>query len=123
MTTTSSLEFDEIFASTGPLGHEFSERLIALTGQKVRMRGYLAPAAPGETAALVLTRRAVAVGTEGGTDDGWPDDAVFVLPASGEGEFLAGRLTEVEGILDHGPQRLANLSTLVRLRDARSRAL
>lgn len=83
MTTASSLEFDEIFARTSPLGHAFSEKLTGLGGKTVWMRGFLAPAVPGKTEALVLTRRPVAVGTQGGTDDGWPDDAVFVFLASG----------------------------------------
>lgn len=119
MTTASSLEFDEIFAGTSPLGHAFSEKLSGLVGKTVRMRGFLAPAVPGKTEALVLTRRPAAVGTQGGTDDGWPGDAVFVLLASDEGEFSPGRLAEVVGILEHGPERIADLPTLVRLREAR----
>ncbi|MFQ8430500.1 hypothetical protein [Amaricoccus sp. W119] len=119
MTTIFSLEFDEIFARTSPLGHAFSEKLTDLGGETVRMRGFLAPAVPGKSEALVLTRRPAAVGTQGGTDDGWPDDAVFVLPASGKGAFSPGRRAEVEGILEHGPERIADMPTLVRLRAAR----
>ncbi|HRW16148.1 hypothetical protein [Amaricoccus sp.] len=116
------LDFDELYARIGAFGHEFHERLKALDGTTVTMRGYLAPAAPGSREVLVLTRAPAATGREGGTDQGWPEDAVFVLPAAEEaGDFAPGRLTEVEGVLEHGPLRLdaAGASSLVRLRGAR----
>ncbi|HMQ94290.1 hypothetical protein [Amaricoccus sp.] len=115
------LDFDELFARIGVLGHEFHERLEALDGTTVTMRGYLAPAIPGSREVLVLTRAPAATGSEGGTDQGWPEDAVFVLPSAEGGDFAPGRLTEVEGVLEHGPLRLdaAGASSLVRLRGAR----
>lgn len=118
MTQSSSLGFDEIFARTGVLGHAFSEKLAALSGGRVRMRGYLAPAGAG---VLVLTREPAARGGEGGTDAGWPDDAVYVFPADGSGDFAPGRAIEVEGVLEHGPMRVdgTDANTLVRLREAR----
>lgn len=122
MTTTSSLNFDDIFSRTGVLGHELSEKLKSMGGKMVQMQGYLAPVASG---ALVLTRKPAARGSEGGTDHGWPDDAVFVLPADGSAEFEPGVLTEVEGILEHGSEPIAgtDVNSFVRLRDARLRAV
>lgn len=113
------LGFDELFASIGVLGHEFSPRLAELDGQTVVMRGYLAPLDHDESGALVLTRAPFASCSGCGEEHDWPDDAVVVLPASGQGGFVPGRMTEIQGTLEHGPLRLHDTNTLVRLRDAR----
>lgn len=139
MTDPTTFEFDEIFASVGVLGHTFSDRIAALDGRRVRMRGYLAPAGHGHghghshdhshghdhdrggSGVLVLTRAPVAPCPDCGGEHDYPDDAVFVFPAGGERpHFAAGRETEVEGILEHGSLALPGGGTsFVRLRDAR----
>lgn len=121
MAEPSFLGFDELFGRIGVLGLEFSDKLAALDGQTVRMRGYLAPADHGDGGILVLTRSPVAPCSDcdGGHD--WPNDAVFVFPQAGHAGFTPGHPTEVEGVLEHGSLRLpeAEVTTLVRLRDAR----
>ena len=122
MTETPTLDFDEIFASVGVLGHRFSDRLAALDGQAVRMRGYLAPAGHGGSEILVLTRIPVAPCSDCGGGHDFPDDAVFVFTAAGDRpRFAPGREIEVEGVLEHGSLHLpeAEATSLVRLRDAR----
>lgn len=116
------LDFDEIFASIGVLGHTFSPRLAALDGQTVRMRGYLAPAGHGDSGVLVLTRAPVAPCSDCGGGHDFPDDTVFVFPAGGaRPRFAPGREIAVEGVLEHGSLRLpeAEATSLVRLREAR----
>ena len=122
MNEPATLDFDEIFASVGVLGHTFSERLAALDGETVRMRGYLAPAGHGDSGVLVLTRIPVAPCSECGGGHDFPDDAVFVFPAEGDRpRFTPGRETAVEGVLEHGSLALpeAEATSLVRLRAAR----
>lgn len=118
MTTPATLDFGELFASTGVLGHVYSDRLAELDGQTVRMRGFLAPAGGG---VLALTREPVAPCSEH-ERQAWPDDAVFVLAEGGETpRFPAGREVDVEGVLEHGSRRLedAGVTSFVRLSSAR----
>lgn len=120
--TDQTLEFDDIFASVGVLGHNFSERIAALDGQVVRMRGFLAPAGHGEARVLVLTRSPIAPCSDCGGEHDFPADAVFVFPTGdGRPSFTPGRETEVEGRLEHGSLRVpeTEATSLVRLRDAR----
>ena len=127
MTEPATLEFDDIFASVGVLGHTFSERLTALGGETVRMRGYLAPAGHGHAevpgkGVLVLTRIPVAPCSDCGGGHDYPADAVFVFPAEGaHPRFAPGREVAVEGVLEHGslPVPEAETTSLVRLRNAR----
>ncbi|MFT3974919.1 MAG: hypothetical protein QM699_16200 [Amaricoccus sp.] len=122
MNEPATLNFDEIFASVGVLGHTFSERLAALDGQTVRMRGYLAPTGHGNTDILALTRIPVAPCSDCGSGHDLPADAVFVFPADGDRPgFVPGREIAVEGVLEHGSLALpeAEATSLVRLRDAR----
>lgn len=117
---TPFLGFDDLFASIGVLGHEFSPKLSALDGQVVTMRGYLAPADHHETdGPLVLTSAPVAICSDCGSGHDWPEDAVFVFPAEGAGAFTPGQPVEVRGRLEHGLLRLEEANSLVRLRDAR----
>lgn len=121
MANLETLGFDEIYASVGVLGHTFSDRLVALDGRRVRMRGFLAPAGHGESPVLVLTREPVAPCSDCGGGHNFPDDAVFVLPAEdAPPAFAPGRETEVTGILEHGRLALpgAEAASLVRLRGA-----
>ncbi len=117
MTTPATFEFDEIFARVGVLGHAFSDRIAALDGQRVRMRGYLTPT---EAEGIFgLTRAPVAPCSEHGGQD-WPDETVFLL-TEGAPRFPAGQAVEVEGLLEHGSLRLeeAGVTSFARLRDAR----
>ena len=132
MTEPTTVDFDEIFASVGVLGHTFSDRIATLDGRTVRMRGYLAPAAHGHdhhdhghdhggSGVLLLTRSPVAPCPDCGGGHDYPDDAVFVFPAGAERpRFAAGRETEVEGVLEHGSLVIPGVGTsFVRLREAR----
>ena len=123
MNEPATFDFDEIFASVSVLGHVFSDRIAALDGQRVRMRGYLAPADHGAAASgvLVLTRQPVASCSTCGSGHDFPHDAVHVFPEAGDASFTPGRMMEVEGVLEHGslPLPEAEATSLVRLRHAR----
>ncbi len=124
MTTPATLDFDEIFASTGVLGHAFSDRIAALDGQRVRMRGYLAPTAGDGI--LGLTAAPLSPISDHGAGQDWPDETVFVLGGEDAApDFPAGVAVEVEGLLEHGGLRLdaAGVTSFVRLRAARWNAL
>lgn len=121
MSDAPTLDFDDLFARVGVLGHVFSDRLAALAGQRVRMRGYLAPAGHGDSGVLVLTRIPVAPCSDCGGGHDFPDDAVFVLPDGNHRQrFPPGREVEVEGVLEYGrlPLPEAEATSLVRLRRA-----
>lgn len=121
MNDPEAFDFDEIFASVGVLGHVFSDRIAALDGRTVRMRGHVAPAGHGDSGVLVLTRQPVSPCSDCGGGHDFPDDAVFVFPDAGETQFTPGRAMEVEGVLEHGSLPLPELeaTSLVRLRHAR----
>lgn len=123
MNDPATFDFDEIFASVSVLGHVFSDRIAALDGRTVRMRGYLAPAGHGAAASgvLVLTRQPVASCSTCGSGHDFPHDAVHVFPEAGDASFTPGRMMEVEGVLEHGslPLPEAEATSLVRLRHAR----
>lgn len=121
MNDPASFDFDEIFASVSVLGHVFSDRIAALDGRTVRMRGYLAPAGHGAHGVLVLTRQPVASCSTCGSGHDFPHDAVHVFPEAGDASFTPGRAMEVEGVLEHGSLPLPNSeeTSLVRLRHAR----
>ena len=113
------LGFDALFASVGVLGHEFSPQLTALYGRAVTMRGYLSPADHDANGILVLTRTPVASCSGCGEGHDWPDDAVFIFPADAAGDLAPGRPVAVLGRLEHGPLRVGESNSLVRLRGAR----
>lgn len=121
MNEPQAFDFDEIFGRVGVLGHAFSDRIAALDGQRVRMRGYLAPAGHGDGGVLVLTRAPFSPCSDCGGSHDFPHDAVFVFPAERGPRFTPGRKMEVEGVLEHGSLALpeAEATSLVRLRDAR----
>ena len=118
MSMPPTLDFDEIFAGTGVLGHVFSDRIAALDGQRVGMRGYLAPTPAPDI--FGLTRAPVAPCSEHGAGQDWPDDTVFLL-TEGAPRFPAGEAVAVEGVLEHGSLRLeeAGVTSFARLRAAR----
>lgn len=121
MNDPEAFDFDEIFARVGVLGHVFSDRIAALDGRTVRMRGYVAPAGHGDSGVLVLTRLPASPCSDCGGSHDFPHDAVFVFPDEGGPRFTPGREMEVEGVLEHGSLVLpeAEATSLVRLRRAR----
>jgi len=118
-----ALAFDALYASIGVLGVKYSAPALALRGQRVRMRGYMAPPLKPESSFFVLTRAPVSVCPFCAADAEWPVDIVVV--------YLKGRLApvnfaqrlEAEGRLEIGswtdPQ--SGFVSQVRLVDAEVR--
>ena len=72
------LSFDTLYKSIGVLGIQYSERALALRGQAVRLRGFMAPPLKPESRFFVLTREPVAVCPFCASDAEWPVDIVVV---------------------------------------------
>jgi hypothetical protein len=82
-----TLSFDGLYKSIGVLGIQYSERALALRGQAVRMRGYMAPPLKPESRFFVLTREPVAICPFCASDAEWPVDIVVI--------YLKGTLAPV----------------------------
>lgn len=83
-----SLSFDTLYQSIGVLGIKYSEKALALKGQTVRMRGFMAPPIKPESHFFVLTREPVSVCPFCAADAEWPVDIVVI--------YLKGTLAPVD---------------------------
>lgn len=75
---TETLSFDGLYQSIGVLGIQYSARALNLKGQRIRMRGYMAPPLKPESRFFVLTREPVAVCPFCAADAEWPVDIVVI---------------------------------------------
>jgi hypothetical protein len=93
------LQFDQLYKSFGVRGYEFSDRLMALKGKAVDMRGFMAPPLKPESHFFVLTGEPLALCPFCQSDADWPADIVVVylkrasaLVGGGEPVTVSGRL-------------------------------
>lgn len=113
------LRFNELYAGMSPRGLQFSERVLALKGQRVRLRGYAAPPLRADARFLVLTRQPLAICPFCSSDADWPADILVVycrepsLIPGGQLLVASGRL-EVGSAIDPDTGFVSQL----RLRDA-----
>lgn len=117
------LEFDDLYKSFGIRGVELSERLLALQGTRITIRGFMAPPLKPETDFFVLTRQPVSICPFCSSDADWPVDIVVVyLAKAAVARSFSDRL-DVTGVADSGSK--TDLETgfvsLIRLRDAEFR--
>ncbi|MBK1615300.1 hypothetical protein CKO44_17710 [Rubrivivax gelatinosus] len=96
------LGFDTLYKSVGVLGIQYSERALALRGQPVRMRGYMAPPLKPESRFFVLTREPVAVCPFCASDAEWPVDIVVVYLRDTLAPVDFNRRVEASGRLEIG---------------------
>ncbi|MBK1714783.1 hypothetical protein CKO43_18645 [Rubrivivax gelatinosus] len=96
------LSFDTLYKSVGVLGIQYSERALALRGQPVRMRGYMAPPLKPESRFFVLTREPVAVCPFCASDAEWPVDIVVVYLRDTLAPVDFNRRVEASGRLEIG---------------------
>ena len=102
---TAGLSFEELYSGGGVLGLHFSEKVEALNGKKIRIRGFMAPPLKAESAFFVLTREPVALCPFCQTDADWPD-SILVVYLSEKQQFVQNNaIIEVEGVLERGSQR------------------
>ncbi|MEQ9862387.1 hypothetical protein OI450_17525 [Pectobacterium cacticida] len=114
------LSFDKLYASYSVLGLEFSDDVKAFSGQRVTMRGFMAPPLKAESQFFVLTKMPMALCPFCSSDADWPEDIVVVYLAKRQTFVQNNTMIEVEGILEHGswtdPE--TGFVSLLRLREA-----
>ena len=69
---TPELSFDELYSGGGVLGLQFSDKVEGLSGQRVIIKGFMAPPLKAEAAFFVLTREPVALCPFCQSDADWP---------------------------------------------------
>lgn len=96
------LTFDGLYKSIGVLGIKYSDRALALKGQTIRMRGFMAPPLKPESRFFVLTREPVAVCPFCASDAEWPIDIVVIYLRKTLAPVNFQQRIEVEGRLEIG---------------------
>lgn len=112
-------------AGGGVLGLQFSDKVKGLSGQRVTIKGFMAPPLKAEAAFFVLTREPVALCPFCQSDADWPDNILVVYLSSNQSFVQNNATIEVEGMLEIGSHRDADTGFIsqLRLRDARFRKL
>lgn len=100
-----TIAFGELYAQFGVLGLVFSDRVKALTGKPVTMRGFMAPPLKAEANFFVLTEIPLALCPFCSSDADWPDDIVVVYLDRASTFEQANGLIEVSGRLEAGSWR------------------
>ena len=96
------LTFDGLYKSNTVLGLKFADRTLALKGQTVRLRGYMAPPLKPESNFFVLTHEPVAICPFCSSDAEWPVDIVVVYADKTVIPTNFSVRIEVEGTLEVG---------------------
>ena len=96
------LSFATLYQSVGVLGIKYSDRALALRGQPVRLRGFMAPPLKPESKFFVLTREPVSVCPFCASDAQWPVDIVVVYLKGALAPVDFAQRIEVEGRLEIG---------------------
>ncbi|MFC3073779.1 hypothetical protein [Shinella pollutisoli] len=101
----STVGFGELYASFGVLGLVFSDKVKALAGKPVSMRGFMAPPLKAEANFFVLTEIPMALCPFCSSDADWPDNIVVVYLDSAQTFEQANGLIDVSGTLEVGSWR------------------
>lgn len=96
------LDFDELYGTVGVLGLAFSDKVKALAGQQVAMRGFMAPPLKAEADFFVLTEIPMSICPFCSSDADWPDNIVVVYLDRAQTFEQANALIEVYGRLEVG---------------------
>lgn len=114
------LSFDGLYKSNTVLGLKFSERTLALAGQSVRLRGYMAPPLKPESSFFVLSREPVAICPFCSSDAEWPVDIVVIYASKTVIPTNFSERIEVEGRLEVGSfiDPVTGFVSQLRIRDA-----
>ena len=120
-----TLNFDELYSGGGALGLRFSEKVLALQGQRIVIRGFMAPPLKAEADFFVLTREPVALCPFCQSDSDWPDNILLVYLGRDQRFVQNNQTIEVEGVLEIGSQtdEHTGFVSQMRLRDAHFRKL
>jgi hypothetical protein len=96
------LRFEQLYKSFGVRGYEFSDTVLALKGQQVIMRGYMAPPLKPESHFFVLTGQPLALCPFCQSDADWPADIVVVYLREASAMVSGGEAVVVSGRLEVG---------------------
>lgn len=96
------LTFDELYAAQGVLGLKFTEKVRALAGNPVVMKGFMAPPLKAEAKFFVLTEIPMALCPFCSSDADWPDNIVVVYLDEKQTFVQANAPIEVDGTLEYG---------------------
>jgi hypothetical protein len=97
-----TLDFDELYGSVGVLGLTLSDKVKALAGKEVAMRGFMAPPLKAEADFFVLTEIPMSICPFCASDADWPDNIVVVYLERAQTFEQANALIEVRGRLEVG---------------------
>lgn len=119
------LDFGELYASYGVLGLTFSEKVKALAGKSVTMRGFMAPPLKAEAAFFVLTEIPMSICPFCSSDADWPDNIVVIYLDRAQTFVQANAPIEVTGTLEVGSwtDPATGFVSLLRLVGARFRTV
>jgi hypothetical protein len=115
-----TLRFEEMYKASGVLGLETSDKLAALNGRAVEIRGFMAPPLKPEAAFFVLTRESVSLCPFCNSDADWPSDIIIVYLREGVRYTQTNRAIAVSGTLEIGSKldTKTGFVSLVRLIEA-----
>ena len=123
--TGGRIRFDELYSGGGALGLRYSEKLLALEGQRITIRGFMAPPLKADATFFVLTSAPVSLCPFCNSDSDWPDNIMVVYLAKNQ-RFVQNNTTiEVEGVLEIGSSTDGETGFVsqLRLREAEFRKL
>ncbi len=97
-----SLTFDELYGKVSVLGLAFSDKVKALAGRTVAMRGFMAPPLKAEAKFFVLTEIPMSLCPFCSSDADWPSNIVVVYIDEKSTFVPPSKLIEVTGTLEVG---------------------
>lgn len=97
-----TLTFDELYGKVSVLGLAFSDKVKALGGKTVSMRGFMAPPLKAEAKFFVLTEIPMALCPFCSSDADWPSNIVVVYIDEMTTFVPPSKLIEVTGTLEVG---------------------
>lgn len=115
------VSFADLYMSVGVLGMKFSDKVLALSGRPVVMRGYMAPPLKPEADFFVMTKEPVSLCPFCQSDADWPTDIVVVYLQKGTALTSNMEPIEVTGTLEVGSKTdpRTGFVSLLRIVDAR----
>ncbi len=115
------LTFSGLYKKSSVLGLEFSEKLKALDGQEVIIRGFMAPPLKAEAKFFVLTKEPVALCPFCSSDADWPDNILVVYLKENQAFVQNNTIIEVQGVLEIGSfhDEETGFVSQIRLREAK----
>lgn len=115
------LGFNELYAKISVTGLTLSDKLKALTGQRIAMRGFMAPPLKAEAKFFVLSSTPLSICPFCSSDADWPEDIVVVYLNEKQTFVQYNAPIDVEGTLEVGswtdPE--TGFVSLIRLTSAR----